>query len=65
MRLCTYMLNCAFWNAALLAREAATLDVLSAGRLELGLGAGHMKSEFEAAGIGWTPFADRTASWRT
>jgi probable F420-dependent oxidoreductase len=61
MRLRTYMLNCAFWNAALLAREAATLDVLSAGRLELGLGAGHMRSEFEAARIAWTPLAARIA----
>lgn len=59
MRLRTYMLNVAFWNAALLAREAATLDVLSGGRLELGLGAGHMKSEFDDAGIAWRPFAER------
>jgi alkanesulfonate monooxygenase SsuD/methylene tetrahydromethanopterin reductase-like flavin-dependent oxidoreductase (luciferase family) len=42
LRLRTYMLNVGFWNSALLAREAATVDVLSDGRLELGLGAGHM-----------------------
>lgn len=59
LRLRTYMLNAAFWNGALLAREAATLDVLSGGRLELGLGAGHMASEFDAARIPWRPLAER------
>jgi probable F420-dependent oxidoreductase len=33
------------------AREAATLAALSGGRFELGLGAGHMKSEYDAAGL--------------
>jgi alkanesulfonate monooxygenase SsuD/methylene tetrahydromethanopterin reductase-like flavin-dependent oxidoreductase (luciferase family) len=56
LRLRTYMLNVGFWNSALLAREAATVDVLSDGRLELGLGAGHMKREFETAEIAWTPW---------
>ena len=51
LRLGTYVLNNEFWNPALLAREAATVDLLSGGRLELGLGAGHMKSEFDDAGI--------------
>ena len=36
LRLRTYVLNTGFWNPALLAREAATLDVLSQGRAELG-----------------------------
>ncbi len=55
----TLVLNAAFWNPALLAREVATTDVLTGGRLELGLGAGHMKWEFEEAGIEWEPFGAR------
>lgn len=53
MRLRTYVLNVGFWNPALLARAAATTDLLSDGRLELGLGAGHMRSEHEQAGLPW------------
>lgn len=53
MRLRTYVLNVGFWNPALLARVAATVDLLSDGRLELGLGAGHMRSEHEEAGLPW------------
>ncbi|MFE0023404.1 TIGR03621 family F420-dependent LLM class oxidoreductase [Amycolatopsis sp. NPDC059021] len=50
-RLGTYVLNAGFYRPALLAREAATVDLLSDGRLEIGLGAGYVQSEFEAAGL--------------
>jgi probable F420-dependent oxidoreductase len=40
-----------FRHPAMLAKEAATLDLLSEGRLELGMGAGWMKGEYERAGI--------------
>ena len=43
-------------NPVVLAKEAATLDVLSAGRLVLGVGAGWLEEEFDAIGV---PFGDR------
>ena len=51
LRLGVQVCNINFWNPALLARDAATADLMSDGRLELGLGAGHAQQEFEAAGI--------------
>jgi probable F420-dependent oxidoreductase len=59
LRLRTYVLNAGFWNPALLAREVATLDVLSGGRAELGLGAGHMKREHDDARLPWAPLGER------
>jgi probable F420-dependent oxidoreductase len=59
LRLRTYVLNAGFWNAALLAREIATLDVLSGGRAELGLGAGHVKAEHDDARLPWLPLDQR------
>jgi probable F420-dependent oxidoreductase len=59
LRVGTMVLNVPFWNAHLLAREVATADVLTDGRFELGLGAGHMKWEFDAAGIAWPPLRER------
>ncbi len=40
-----------FRHPAFLAKEAATLDALSGGRFELGIGAGWLRSEYEAAGL--------------
>ena len=34
-----------------LARETATVDLLTDGRLELGLGAGYVRSEYDQAGL--------------
>lgn len=59
MRLRTYVLNVGFWNEALLARAAATTDLLSDGRMELGLGAGHMRGEHEDAGLPWRNYRER------
>ncbi len=59
LRVGTAVLNNDFRHPVLTAREAATLDVLSDGRLELGLGAGHMQAEYEQAGLGFDPGATR------
>jgi probable F420-dependent oxidoreductase len=45
-------------NPLVLAKELATVDVLSGGRLVFGVGAGYLVPEFEALGI---PFAERGA----
>ncbi|GHJ39121.1 LLM class F420-dependent oxidoreductase [Streptomyces sp. TS71-3] len=50
-RLGTFVLNAGFWNPALLAREVATTDALTGGRLELGLGTGYVADEHTAAGL--------------
>jgi probable F420-dependent oxidoreductase len=55
LRVGTAVLNNDLRHPVLVAREAATVDVLTDGRLELGLGAGHMKSEYDAAGLTFDP----------
>ncbi len=52
-RLGTFVLNTGFWNPTLLAREIATTDALTGGRLEIGLGAGYAAAEHESAGLPW------------
>jgi probable F420-dependent oxidoreductase len=42
-------------HPVVLAKEAATLDLLSEGRLELGLGAGWLASEYQALGLRFDP----------
>jgi len=49
MRLGTYVLNAGFYKPALLARDIAALEKLTDGRVELGLGTGYVKEEFDAA----------------
>lgn len=51
IRLGTLVLNNDMRNPVQLAWEASTLDRLSGGRFELGLGAGHTPQEYEATGI--------------
>jgi probable F420-dependent oxidoreductase len=40
-------------NPVVLAKELATLDVLTGGRVELGIGVGWLREEFEALGVPW------------
>lgn len=53
MRLGTCILIVPQRNPLVLAKELATLDRLSGGRLELGLGVGWLKEEFDALGVEW------------
>lgn len=59
LRVGTNVLNNDFRHPVIVAREAATADVLTDGRLELGLGAGHMKSEYDEAGLPFEAGATR------
>jgi probable F420-dependent oxidoreductase len=47
-------------NPVILAKELATLDRLSGGRVELGIGVGWMKEEFNALGVDWARRGART-----
>ncbi len=53
LRLGTCILIVPQRNPLVLAKELATLDQLSGGKVELGLGVGWMKEEFDALGIPW------------
>src|SRR5438445_12588793 len=51
LRFVTNLLNIDLLHPVLLAREAATIDMLTDGRLELGLGAGYMRVEYDQVGL--------------
>jgi probable F420-dependent oxidoreductase len=55
----TLVLNNDLRHPVDVARETATLAAVTGGRFELGLGAGHMKSEYDAAGLRFDPGATR------
>ena len=46
-------------HPAILAKESATIDLLCDGRLELGIGAGWMKTDYDALGLDYDPPAVR------
>jgi len=56
IRLATGILILPQRNPVVLAKELATLDHLSGGRVELGVGVGWLEEEFDAIGV---PFAER------
>jgi probable F420-dependent oxidoreductase len=53
LRVGSLVLDNDYKHPLVLAKEAATLDVLSGGRLELGLGAGWMRTDYDASGIAY------------
>ena len=56
-----HLVLCAnFRHPALLAKMATTLDVLSEGRLEIGLGSGSVELEHHQAGLPWGTAAERS-----
>lgn len=59
VRLGTLVLCAAFRHPAVLAKAATSIDLLSSGRLDLGLGAGWMAEEFEAFGYRYGPVGER------
>jgi probable F420-dependent oxidoreductase len=61
VRLGSYVYDNDFRHPVLLAREAAEIDHLSDGRLELGIGAGWVKDEYDMVGISFDPGPTRAA----
>jgi F420-dependent oxidoreductase-like protein len=52
-----------FRNPALTAKLSSTVDVISGGRFELGIGAGWKEDEWRAYGYGFPPLAERMAAF--
>lgn len=60
IRLATGVLILPQRHPAYVAKEVASLDVLSGGRVTLGVGVGWLREEFEALGVGFDDRASRT-----
>src|SRR2546423_91308 len=61
LRIGTLVLGNDYRHPVVLANEAATIDLLSGGRLELGMGAGWMTVDYQKAGIPLDSAATRIA----
>jgi probable F420-dependent oxidoreductase len=59
LRIGTLVYDNDYRHPVVLAKEAATLDVLSGGRLELGLGAGWLTTDYDQSGIPYDPVGVR------
>ncbi|MGP0032894.1 MAG: TIGR03621 family F420-dependent LLM class oxidoreductase [Acidimicrobiales bacterium] len=61
LRVGTLVLDNDFRHPVVLAKEAATLDLVSGGRFEFGLGAGWLRADYDESGIPMEPAAVRIA----
>jgi probable F420-dependent oxidoreductase len=59
LRVGALVLDNDYRHPLVLAKELATLDLLSGGRLEIGLGAGWMRSDYDESGIAYDSGAER------
>ncbi|HEY3072419.1 MAG TPA: TIGR03621 family F420-dependent LLM class oxidoreductase [Candidatus Limnocylindrales bacterium] len=59
LRIGTFVLNNDLRHPAVLAQDLASLDVLSGGRLDIGIGAGWNEPEYRAVGIAFEPVRTR------
>lgn len=55
MRVGSFVYDNDFRHPGLLAQEAATIDLLTDGRFDFGIGAGWLRSEYDAAGLEFAP----------
>lgn len=61
LRVGTFVLNNDLRHPAVLAQDLATVDVLSGGRLDIGIGAGWNEPEYQAIGVPFEPVGTRVA----
>jgi probable F420-dependent oxidoreductase len=61
LRVGTIVLDNDFRHPALLAKEAATIDLLTDGRFELGIGAGWMEADYRTSGLPFDPAGVRVS----
>jgi probable F420-dependent oxidoreductase len=61
LRIGTFVFNTGLRHPAVLAQDLASLDVLSGGRLEIGLGAGWNRPEHDAIGLPFDPVGTRVS----
>lgn len=60
VRLGVAVVNAPFYSPILLAKQLTTIDILSAGRLDVGLGLGWSAEEFQAVGVAYERRGART-----
>ena len=61
LRISPFVLNNDLRHPAVLAKDLATIDVLSGGRLDVAIGAGWNKPEYDAVGLRFDPIETRAA----